>query len=417
MRGRFPGTAALVLSGAAALFTSIFPTLADDIWFADQVEVSAQTNGANAIPVKGEGYSFHVVPGDSTWAYTIEFTSVPAGASIEVGKRYYISQKSFNAAHKYQEPGTPVQRLPLQQITRARAQVSQQLDPAQTQCTTEITISKTVAVAPAPVAATNSTAVAHVPGLLQMRRVPADPTWTYKASDEFIAKSKFDQPLQIISRDQWGAKKFSAKELQQMPDLGPVTGVVIHHAESAMNWDMKSMEADHIRRKFPTVGYQYVIALDKNGDWQVYEGFPGGKKGYHVTKNNTGQVGICIMGSYEEEGAGMKFGFRKGASESEKQPMKGADEKLGELIAKLQRDNPGLRDGKGTITGHAEGEHGLVKSIVNGAIVPYKQCPGEGCLHVIEALRRRFAMTAPYEANWYNSDKKTWEKHSSEEIP
>lgn len=122
--------------------------------------------------------------------------------------------------------------------------------------------------------------------------------------------------LVMISRAGWGAaeKQFSPGGESGLfdersnpggwleypePLADQLHSVVIHHAALEFYDGPQEIQRLHmLHRGFADVGYHYLI----DGLGQIYEGRPIGVRGAHVGGRNTGAVGICLLGNFEEVG-------------------------------------------------------------------------------------------------------------------
>lgn len=94
----------------------------------------------------------------------------------------------------------------------------------------------------------------------------------------------------IILRSEWGAKQ------TKQADPHTPRKITLHH--SGGNLTIKEMQDLHIdTNKWLDIGYHYVI--DKEG--KVYQGRPVQRIGAHVQGFNVGNVGICLVGNFQQE--------------------------------------------------------------------------------------------------------------------
>ena len=81
------------------------------------------------------------------------------------------------------------------------------------------------------------------------------------------------------------------------PLADQLQSLVIHHAALEFDHGPQAIQRLHmLGRGFADVGYHYLI----DGLGQLYEGRPIGVRGAHVGGHNTGAVGICLLGNFEE---------------------------------------------------------------------------------------------------------------------
>ena len=120
--------------------------------------------------------------------------------------------------------------------------------------------------------------------------------------------------LNIISRAAWGAV---APDLNAPGEHGlydrrtnpdgwrvydqPLTGllntVVIHHSALPLSDGPREIQAKHMHDKgYADIGYHFVI--DAAG--QIYEGRSLLVRGAHTGGHNTGTVGVCLLGNFED---------------------------------------------------------------------------------------------------------------------
>ena len=91
-----------------------------------------------------------------------------------------------------------------------------------------------------------------------------------------------------------------------MDRMLPINKVTIHHdgmsaftstSQSAAAARIESIRRAHRGRNWGDIGYHYLI--DPSG--RVWEGRPLAWQGAHVKDNNEGNIGICMLGNYEEQ--------------------------------------------------------------------------------------------------------------------
>jgi hypothetical protein len=122
--------------------------------------------------------------------------------------------------------------------------------------------------------------------------------------------------LTIVTRNQWGARSpdheaanefgfaTNATDLAWYVYPGALADeystVAIHHSAIPLDTDetMQSVQDLHMdSNHWADVGYHYVI--DKNGI--VYEGRDIHVRGASVAGYNTGTIGVCVMGNFEQD--------------------------------------------------------------------------------------------------------------------
>jgi len=252
---------------------------------------------------------------------------------------------------------------------------------------------------------------------------PRDACWDEVALHRFVTESDFEgqEFPGIVKRKEWGAMsprvsisagyahtlgRTDSLARARMPldklkrlagEKKNPTGIVIHHAAGTEGSPIREIQAMHIGDKgWDDIGYHYLVGRDpETQDWVIYEGHSkrvvkrGGKKfeelalGTHAFQNNTGNIGICIIGDYEPASLTNPAGYKKSAVEGMKRPPPEAVALVTQLVEKLSSE---YTDSNGEssikqIYGHGVGEHALVEN--------HTSCPGEGCLALVEALRMR----------------------------
>lgn len=214
-----------------------------------------------------------------------------------------------------------------------------------------------------------------------------DRDWTWQAARDFIAHRNFNRPVEIVSRETWGA--VASRPMNTMTNID---GIVIHHTATPEDKRIHRLQQEHMAREtsdgklWADIGYHYLIGQDAKGNPVIYEGRPIGYQGAHTGskdgKNlNPGKIGIVIIGNYEPFGRRNPSGYRPGTPEYLSQPSPGQLDLLGQLMTKLIRENPGIKQ----IYSHGQG---------TAAINPgdHSACPGKGCLHVVDAFKERLKL-------------------------
>jgi hypothetical protein len=110
--------------------------------------------------------------------------------------------------------------------------------------------------------------------------------------------------VKIIGRREWdpGWRNAYGPNGQWGP-LGPVSRVTLHHTEgNPKASDMSSLKTardTHIKKNgWSDVGYHFLIPREPvNGAQSVFEGAPITNKGQHAARNNTGNIGIALLGN------------------------------------------------------------------------------------------------------------------------
>jgi len=110
---------------------------------------------------------------------------------------------------------------------------------------------------------------------------------------------------EIVPRSDWNADEDMVRE--RASSLNGVRTVFIHHTNQPNDYDcsdvprkLRMLEADHIRRGWDDLGYNFVI--DRCGT--IYEGRSGGLsrsvEGAHTKGFNSHSLGIAALGTFEE---------------------------------------------------------------------------------------------------------------------
>ncbi|RMG64680.1 MAG: T9SS C-terminal target domain-containing protein [Bacteroidetes bacterium] len=111
------------------------------------------------------------------------------------------------------------------------------------------------------------------------------------------------EPPLFATRTEWGCPDGQSPSCAQ-PAYAPVSHMIVHHSATpgtATNWAavVLSIWNYHVNTNgWCDIGYNWLIAPDG----VVYEGRGGGNnvRGAHFCGTNTGTMGICMMGTYEE---------------------------------------------------------------------------------------------------------------------
>ena len=78
---------------------------------------------------------------------------------------------------------------------------------------------------------------------------------------------------------------------------GQVTGIVWHHTAGSKEQPLRNIADYHVRvRKWPGIGYHF--AIDQEG--KVFQMQAVTTVSYHAYMNNTPNVGVVLVGNYEE---------------------------------------------------------------------------------------------------------------------
>jgi uncharacterized protein with LGFP repeats len=154
---------------------------------------------------------------------------------------------------------------------------------------------KYAAAAPVAVGLTAATGV-----LIGSARAPADPSWSASSA---LAPG---QPVNIISRGQWGADE-SLRRGAPLYDSGIRAGIV-HHSASGNDYSpqdsaaiVRSIYEYHLGLGWGDIGYNALV--DKYG--QVFEGRAGGVtkavEGIHTGGFNANTWAVCMIGNYDKD--------------------------------------------------------------------------------------------------------------------
>lgn len=106
---------------------------------------------------------------------------------------------------------------------------------------------------------------------------------------------------QIVPRSSWCPVPISPR----MPRLMvPVRLIIIHHTVTAPCFNphqcqlvLRQIRADHMRRKFRDIGYNFLIG----GDGRIYEGLGFGIRGEHAPRYNSQSIGIAFIGNFQSK--------------------------------------------------------------------------------------------------------------------
>uniref|UniRef100_A0A6P4EHF8 Peptidoglycan-recognition protein SB2 isoform X2 n=1 Tax=Drosophila rhopaloa TaxID=1041015 RepID=A0A6P4EHF8_DRORH len=104
---------------------------------------------------------------------------------------------------------------------------------------------------------------------------------------------------QIVPRRSWCPAPLSPR----LPRLSvPVRLIIIHHTATASCSNphqcqsvLRQIRADHLRRKFRDIGYNFLIG----GDGRIYEGLGFGIRGEHAPNYNSQSIGIAFIGNFQ----------------------------------------------------------------------------------------------------------------------
>jgi len=178
-----------------------------------------------------------------------------------------------------------------------------------------------------------------------------------------LVRTLINQKHNIIVRDKWGANSPRTKNLVVDWDHD---SIVIHHSGNSGEKDPTEIEKIHMTEHgWDDVGYHYLI----HPDGKIYEGRKIYYKGSHVSRKNTGKVGILLLGDYNEQW----WDFDDTLQESH---IAAANS----LIKTLKVHFPTLK----YLGGHKE-------FLPNGGYT----CPGNLIMDVLEKMRNKHALSKP----------------------
>ena len=82
-------------------------------------------------------------------------------------------------------------------------------------------------------------------------------------------------------------------------ELGKIYRITIHHLGAGFDHSAVNIDEDHARSHgWPSIGYHFVIRWDGT----IERGCPEDKRGNHTWHNNTGNLGICVSGTWNNAG-------------------------------------------------------------------------------------------------------------------
>ncbi|MFW5966141.1 MAG: N-acetylmuramoyl-L-alanine amidase [Persicimonas sp.] len=131
----------------------------------------------------------------------------------------------------------------------------------------------------------------------------------------------------IITRSEWGARPPKNNRAKHDPKR-----FTIHHT-TGPNDTAKSVQNYHMdKRGWLDVGYHYMI--DKQG--KIYQGNPVDRQGAHAYGHNVGNIGIALLGDYENN-----------------EPHQAQIDAVGKLMRQLA-DKYGIEVDQDTVSGHRD---------------------------------------------------------------
>ncbi|MBE7653985.1 N-acetylmuramoyl-L-alanine amidase [Tenacibaculum finnmarkense genomovar finnmarkense] len=146
-------------------------------------------------------------------------------------------------------------------------------------------------------------------------------------------------------------------------------GIAIHHSGNGGLNTMKKIQNDHINGDNQRADISYHFGVSLSGE--VLEGRPIGIKGAHLTKYNTGIIGIVFLADFKHDWWDVDDDMSKEALQS-----------IITLIKALKEQFPNI----GTLGGHKEWKNNTDRT-----------CPGEYGLDYIKALRKELKLKSPKE--------------------
>ncbi|TXD38232.1 hypothetical protein FRC98_04865 [Lujinxingia vulgaris] len=102
------------------------------------------------------------------------------------------------------------------------------------------------------------------------------------------------QAVQIMPRSAWNARAPRYNTPSHTPNR-----ITVHHTVTANGVadganEVRKIQQMHFNRRFHDVGYHFLISHDGT----IYQGTPENKVGAHVGNQNTGNLGISLLGSF-----------------------------------------------------------------------------------------------------------------------
>jgi hypothetical protein len=81
------------------------------------------------------------------------------------------------------------------------------------------------------------------------------------------------------------------------PLAGVLTTLVVHHSASVLDGPRAIQKLHMEKRGYADIGYHYLI----DAEGRLYEGRLVGVRGAHTGGFNTGTVGVCLLGNFENQ--------------------------------------------------------------------------------------------------------------------
>ncbi len=215
----------------------------------------------------------------------------------------------------------------------------------------------------------------------------------YKFNPLSYAKGNYSRLLNssYIRREAWGANEpltnsdrsfepyclvakntgLDTQDRQAIPELSKIYfGIAIHHSGNNGIDTMTKVQDEHVngKNKFADVGYHFGIDLSG----KVYEGRFIGVKGSHLTKYNTGVIGIVFLADFDHQWW-----------DSDNDMTHAALVSVITLIKALKEQFPNIN----VLGGHKEFKNNVGE----------RSCPGEYGLDFVKALRTELKIKSPKE--------------------
>lgn len=113
-------------------------------------------------------------------------------------------------------------------------------------------------------------------------------------------KHALSQLENYYTRDVWGATPLDYTD-QSLEEIGVPSAyydtIVVHHSARNQYEDIKKLEKNEKKDGFNGIPYHFVV----DGYGNIYECRPINYKGSHVANNNTGKIGVSLMGNFHPE--------------------------------------------------------------------------------------------------------------------
>lgn len=197
----------------------------------------------------------------------------------------------------------------------------------------------------------------------------------YKTREEWgaispILKERSFEPYILVAKN----VDRNIKDEQGIPTLeNTYFGIAIHHSGNSGIKAMTEVQEEHIngKNKFADVGYHFGIDLSG----KIYEGRYIGVKGSHLTKYNTGVIGIVFLADFDHDYIWDYNGNDNISSDSMLSVIL--------LIKVLKEQFPQIT----TLGGHNEWKNNVGE----------RRCPGNYGMEYVKALRKTLGLKSPKE--------------------